>query len=100
MIVKPPILYILGDPDGPVSEVCRAATPAEVLAHPAVAALVAERGRLRATVIALEAWSHVYGAALCPPPGRADSYGDGVRDCKAAVLDIICAATRAAKETT
>lgn len=38
---------------------------------------------------AIEQWGHVHGSSLCPPPGRADSYGDGMRDAKRRVLDIL-----------
>jgi len=36
------------------------------------------RGRLRS-------WCNRFGSELTPPIGRADSYGEGVRDCKAVV---------------
>lgn len=38
---------------------------------------------------AIEQWAHAHGGSLCPPPGRADSYGDGMRDAKQRVLDIL-----------
>lgn len=35
----------------------------------------------------LEQWTHEFGAHLCPP--GADTYGEGVRDCKQQVADIL-----------
>jgi hypothetical protein len=37
----------------------------------------------------LRSWCNQFGEELTPPMGRADSYGDGVRDCKAAVGRIL-----------
>lgn len=59
------------------------ALAAERLAH---AQTRAERDRLRA---ALEGWTRRYGSALCPGPGDADTFGDGVRAAKAQVRAIL-----------
>jgi hypothetical protein len=37
----------------------------------------------------LRSWCNQFGEELTPPVGRADSYGEGVRDCKAAVGRIL-----------
>lgn len=46
--------------------------------------------RLRAKIAAIREWSHVYGAQLRPEStNSADTYGEGVRACKQAVLKLV-----------
>ena len=42
----------------------------------------------RALLVEVEAWTHVYGAALCPG-GRPDTFGEGMREAKGQVKHII-----------
>lgn len=42
----------------------------------------------------LEVWSDTYGQALAPHGGSADTYGDGVRACKAQVKAILAELAR------
>ena len=41
---------------------------------------------LRATI---ETWTHQYGAALCPPAGVANTYGEGIRAAKTQIEHIL-----------
>lgn len=43
--------------------------------------------KAESTLNAVEQWTHEFGAHLCPP--GADTYGEGVRDCKQQVADIL-----------
>jgi hypothetical protein len=57
--------------------------------------LVAQRSelkRLRLIVAKLENWTHEMGANLCPT--GADTYGEGVRACKAQVAAILAKGMR------
>ena len=49
----------------------------------------AEVERLNRTLNQVFAWTRTYGDALVPPPGCADSFGDGMRQAKGAVAGII-----------
>lgn len=53
-------------------------------------AALARVAALEAVLAKVETWAHVYGAALSPAAGVADTHGEGVRACKAQVLDILC----------
>lgn len=54
-----------------------------------VAGLSAENAKLRALFEKIREWASTYGRALCPP--HADTYGEGVRDCKEQVSHILAA---------
>jgi hypothetical protein len=46
--------------------------------------------RLSTKLRAIKKWAQTYGAELCPEhTGSADTYGEGVRACKAAVMDLL-----------
>ena len=53
--------------------------------------LCGEVRRANAKIDALWTWSDRHGAALCPPAGSADSFGDGMRAAKQQVKDILSA---------
>lgn len=58
-------------------------------AEPTAAAAIVELVTRRGIMLALEQWTHEYGAALCPGGGYADSHGDGMRHAKAQVERIL-----------
>lgn len=49
----------------------------------------AENARLLATFARLEEWTHLHGFELVPPPGAADTFGDGMRKAKRQVGNIL-----------
>ena len=53
------------------------------------AKLRAERDEARAALARITMWTCQYGAQLCPPSNRADSYGDGMRDAKDVVARLM-----------
>lgn len=72
---------------------CGTDEPGTCLACICEAALRTERAqveRLQARFAAIRAWSQAYGAELCPEStSSADTYGEGVRACKAAVSRLL-----------
>jgi hypothetical protein len=52
-----------------------------------VAAAHSENDRFRSLFANLSEWSSTFGKALCPP--RADTYGEGVHDCKEQVSNML-----------
>jgi len=51
----------------------------------------AELMRLRRQVARVSDWRHRHGAALVPPMGRANTFGEGMREAKQQVSDILSA---------
>jgi hypothetical protein len=66
-----------------------------VQVNPAHLRAIEERDALRTALAELNAWTNEYGAHLCPT--GADTYGEGVRDCKRQVAAILRAHTHKEK---
>lgn len=43
----------------------------------------------RAALARIEAWSKLYGSTLCPGPGSADTFGDGMRAAKRQIASLL-----------
>lgn len=74
--------------DAAEAEVARLKTENSALRCELVKA-VDENGSLRAVLGLVETWTHEHAAALCPTPGSADTFGDGMRKAKRQVGNIL-----------